>query len=204
MAAGPYKHGWTEAKPKHLAMIGGEPLILRTLRQLRERGYDENVTVVTHNDAIKVAVPRWFHPTAHTWWSETLLSTQELWEERTITMNADTIFSPLMIDRILSDPGPLAFHGGSWVHKEAMIFTAEEQERIIEAAKRATIAGYEHDWRAMHWTFYCMVTGLPIKENQYNAEFHHITSDYTFDVDSMSKYQKFLAEHKWARNEELQ
>lgn len=202
MAAGPYKHGWTEDAPKQMALIASEPLILRTLRQLGERGYDENVIVVTHNDAIKAAVPRWFHPEAHTWWSETLLSTRELWEERTITMNADTVFAPQIIDCILADPGPFMFHGNDRIHKEAMIFTATEQERVIAASAAATEAGHRDGFRVMHWTFFCMMTGLPLEnlsENKYSPECQRITSGYTFDIDSTSKYRRFLAKHEWAR-----
>ena len=196
LAAGPYRHGWTEKAPKHLALIAGEPLILRTLRQLKKRGHDENVIVVTHNKAIQAVVPRYFDPPLHAEWSETLLATRELWQERTITFNGDTIFSPLIMDKILASQDSIMFYGRDWVHKEAMVFTSEKQKAVVEAAL-ATIAA-----KVGFNLFYCMMCGLKFLEMKraWCKEYHQVTHDYTFDIDSPERYKQFLSKHKWARN----
>jgi len=195
MAAGPYRHGWTEDSPKHLAQISGEPLILRTLRQLKERGYDDEVFVVTYNKAIQAVAPRYFDPPQHNEWFDTLLSTRDLWQERTITLNGDTVFSPLIIDTILSSQSDIMFYGRDWVHKEAMVFTSKKQDAVIEAALASIRAGIGFN------LFYCMMCGLDIAKARraFNKEFHQVTHDYTFDMDSHKKYGAFLAKHKWAR-----
>ena len=220
LAAGPALRGWTEEAPKQLALIAGEPLILRTLRQLKERGYDEEVIVVTHNKAIQAAVPRYFEPANYYWRSETRLSTQELWAERTIMLHGDTIFSPKAVDAIVAEQSPLMFIGiADKVHAEAFVFTAEGQDRVRAAAQAATEMAYAgaeapllgelglttpylQGERHMHWAFYRALSGLPLQNltrRVFTPEIHRILlSDYTRDIDSPKQHAQFCANHKGA------
>ena len=91
LAAGPTWRGWTKEAPKQLSLIEGKPLLVRTLDQLKERGYDENVTVITNNKAIQDVVPRYFVPSMNRFWHETFLHRRELWGDRTIILNGDVI-----------------------------------------------------------------------------------------------------------------
>ena len=219
LAAGPAWRGWTEETPKQLALIAGEPLILRTIRQLKEHGYDEEVTVITRNKAIQAAVPRYFEPAYYYWRTETLLSTQQLWAERTIILHGDVIFSPENIDPIVAEQGPLMFIGiDDKLHAEALVFTAEARHTVRAAAKAGTDRAYageagpkpENVWQNtprrwghqyMHWWFYYTLSGLPpVLAFHFNPKIHRvIESDYTFDIDTPEKYRLFLLKHKWAR-----
>jgi len=216
LAAGPMWRGWTEEAPKQLAPIAGEPLILRTIRQLKERGYDDNVTVITLNKAIQAVVPRYFEPAKNYWRWETLASTKELWEERTIILHGDTIFSPKAMDTIVDTRAPFMFIGiANKLHAEAYVFT--DQDLVLRAANAAIEAAYAGEagpkpknvsqntprrWGHQfgHWWFYYTLCGLPpVLAAHFNPEIHRaIKGDYTFDIDSPTKYANFLRRNKWA------
>ena len=216
LAAGCNWRGWTDETPKQLALIAGEPLILRTLRQLKERGYDEEVVVVTHNKAIQAVVPRYFEPGVYYWRSETLVSTKELWDERTIVVHGDTVFSSAAMDLIVATQEPFMFIGiGNKVNAEAYVFT--DQDLVLKAAKVAIAAAYAgeagpkpknvgqntpYQWghQYEHWWFYHTLSGLsPALTYLFNPKIHRIIkNDSTLDVDSRHRYRVFLSKHKWA------
>lgn len=216
LAAGPAWRGWTEKTPKQLALIAGEPLILRTLRQLKERGH-EDVIVVTRNKAIQAAVPRYFEPSTFYWRTETLAATKELWEERVIILHGDVVFSERAMDAIVASQEPFTFIGiGTQLHAEAFVFT--DHVLVLKAAKAATEAAYAGEagpkprgvrqntprrWgcQYMHWWFYCTLSGIPpVLAFHFDPKIHRIIEDdYTFDVDTPETYKLFLSEHRWAR-----
>ena len=220
LAAGPAWRGWTVETPKQLALIAGEPVILRTIRQLKERG-QEHVIAVTHNKAIQAVVPRYFKPAKFYWRTETLLSTQELWDERTIVLHGDTIYSPKIMDAIVATQEPFMFIGiGNKLHVEAYAFT--DQDLVLRAANMATDAAYVCEAGPapeyliaegltpkqcagfyMVWTFYRALSGLPPVEMPwlaFNPKIHRIVkNDYTFDIDTPQRYKQFFSKHKWAR-----
>ena len=223
LAAGPARKGWTNANPKQLAYVQGKPLIVRTIDQLNKRGYTNDVVVVTKYKRIKEVSPRYFIPAKNYWRTETILSTQELWDERTIIIHGDTIFSDVAMDAIVAEPGPLMFIGiDDMLHAEAFIFTAEAQAKVKRAAKVASKmaymgkaaplspkyprldSGYQQGCFFMHWAFYRELSGWPIEdlyENAYNPLIHKMIShDYTCDIDTPEQHAQFLARHKWARS----
>jgi len=221
LAAGPASRGWTEENPKQLAIIEGKPLIVRTLDQLKERGYDDNVMVVTRSKVIQAIVPRYFEPAVNIWRSQTILSAQELWADRTVIIHGDTIFSDAAMDFIIAEQGPLALISvGDKVHTEAWVFTKEVRGHVIESLKvagqvaikentaplskrRKFLNGYHQAVVRMHWAFYRALSGLPIENldsRVFNPDIHRVLkSDYTCDLDSPGYYVKFIKRHKWAR-----
>ena len=219
MAAGPVRNGWSEERPKHLASIEGKPLICYTVEQLNAHGFD-NVVVVTHNTAVKEVVPCFFDPAEKQWWTETLLSTRELWDEWTAVVNADTIYSDAAMDMLATEEGPVAFIGDR-VHNEILVFTSKMQAYVANAATVATKEAerrkaeeltkrfkdsYSQGRHTMHFAFYRAIAGLPLEdlENRiYSPLVHRLLPprDYTCDIDKTATYRKFLAKHKWARRE---
>jgi len=216
MAAGPVRNGWTDDEPKHLAPIAGKPLICYTFDQLTERGL--YVIVVTKNEAVKAAVPNYFEPTTNYWWTETLLSTLELWEEWTAIINADTVYSNDVMDMLVEEPGPVAFIGDR-VHNEILVFTEEMQSHVVNAAEVAIAEAerrkaekltkrfkdsYSQGRHTMHFAFYRAIAGLPLvnlEDRVYSPGIHRLlpARDYTCDIDKVEQYRKFLAKHAWAR-----
>jgi len=207
LAAGPAWRGWTEKAPKQLALIAGEPLILRTLRQLKAHGHDANAVVVTHIQAIQVVVPRYFAPAAHRFWHETLTSTRALWEDRTIVLNGDTIYSDEALRAILVNQPGIMFYGqpkGNMTHLDALSFDAAENERIAKAAQRATKAAAQKRGPRINtmWGLYHVLFDLSLRARHapVGAFRAHPAGDYTCDFDKPESHAQFCAEYKWARN----
>lgn len=206
LAAGDQRDDWTEDTPCQLALVAGEPLILRTLRQLEERGYDENVITVTHNEAIKAAVPQYRTPRFRRWWAETLLATHKSWAERTIVLNGDVIFSPVVLDAALADDGPIGFHGSPG-EVYAVVFTAEIHDHIRAALTLAIVDAPKsipvRRGRGLVWQFYRAFNGFDLHKHKHNMTIYRLApeDDYTYDIDrSVKKYQGFLARYEWARS----
>ena len=217
MAAGPYKYGWTEKSPKHLALVEGKPLIVRTLDQLSKRGLD-NATVITRNKNVQNVVRNYFEPSSNYWWTQTLMSTQELWSDWTAIVNGDTIYSDIAMDMLAAEQGPLMFIGDS-IHNEILVFTADMNSRIIAAAETASeyayrreaeplssrfALNYDQGRHTMHFVFYRSIAGLPLEnleDHIYEEKIHKLLpiKDYTHDIDRVQQYNRFLEKHTWSR-----
>lgn len=101
--------GWKHATCRHLVDIGGEPLLVRTLRQLAELGHD--ATVVTNKPEIRAAIPNCFVPEDHTWLVSTILSARELWDDKTIVLMGDAVWDLRTLDAIMSHEEFPVFYG---------------------------------------------------------------------------------------------
>lgn len=184
-----------------MAMIAGEPLIVRTLGQLRERGHDENAVVVTHNDAIKTAVPRWFEPEKRRWWPETLLNTRALWQKRNIVLNGDVIFTSHVLGKILDDMASPAFHGQP---KEAFSFSFSNKitDRVVTALEVAIEDAKKGGGMAgLIWPFEHALCGLRMRSRQHDSNVYRIYPQPgpVCDIDKYQQYKAYLQKNKWAR-----
>lgn len=133
--------------PKQLAPVGsgGEPLLGRTLRILRDAGARE-VHVLTHNPAIAAAVrgASVAAPPVRTYLADTLRSTRNLWGKRTLILLGDGYLSETTIRRMASPGRPLEFFGvmadspqvserGGRPELFALRFDAGEADRVYRA-----------------------------------------------------------------------
>lgn len=95
---------------RHLLDINGEPLLLRTLRQLEELGYD--ATVITEKPEVWEVIPdHCYKPANHRWIVSTMLSTRELWREKTIILMGDVVWDLYVLGLILGFQKLPAFFG---------------------------------------------------------------------------------------------
>ncbi len=205
LASGDPRRDWTLESPCQLAPVEGKPLILRTISQLAMWDHDENVTVVTHKESIKAVVPRVFVPDPRFYWVETVLSTSPLWTNRTIILHGDVIFSPTILNSILSDTAPIAFYGSMG---EAFGFTFTS---ALHADIRVALTVAIHDapldlpmrkGRGLVWQFYRAYNGTHLHKHVHNWNVYRLVpkDDYTCDIDhSIKKHTAFLEEHAWAR-----
>ena len=211
LAAGRNWRGWTDRGPKQLALVEGEQLILRTIRQLKGHRYDKEVVVVTHNKAVQAAVPRYFEPAKYYWRWETLISTQVLWAERTIILHGDTIFSPEAMDAIVAIQEPFMFIGcGNTLYAEAYVFT--DHDLVLKAANAAIDAAYKgqagtqpaevtqtqpYQWGHQYghwWFYYTLANRSPKLAKCYDEKIHlRMEGDYTFDIDTPKTYKKIIS-----------
>lgn len=199
LAAGKDKHPWTSQAPRQLSKIAGEPLILRTLRQLEERGL--KAWVVTHKEALQKVVPRYFIPPKHRFGVETFLSTESLWMDKTIVLPSDVIFSDNLLDRILADQDPMSVYGGQ--HELfAVLFVREVIDQVVRALNVA-IADCEAGGQGWWWGFYRALYGSDLHQRTARDKgIFKWVRDYTNDLDSMKKYHWFLERYAWARKEQ--
>ena len=205
LASGEPRRDWTNENPCQMAMVEGEPLILRTLSQLKTWGHDQNVFTVTHKEPIKAVVPRYFAPEPRFYWAETVLSTHTLWTERTIILHGDVIFSPAVLESILTEKAPIAFHGAMG-EAFGITFTTEAHARIwcalADAIEDAPKDIPNRKGRGLVWQFYRAFNGTHLHKHVHNWDIYRLTpeDDYTCDIDhSIKKHTEFLEKHAWAR-----
>lgn len=192
MASGPDRKGWTIENPKHTANINGEPLMLRTIRQLRGRGHDP--IVMTDKPAVRKLLPDAELPQDTSNCARSLLSTRPYWQIRTVVLAGDTVFSGATLDMIFADDEPLSVVGSS-DEIFAIIFNESEQQRVVTAARDAAVrieAGAQNHL----WTFYRILCNFDnvTKHRLDDVIYRKIPkSDYTDDIDSQGKYKAVLA-----------
>ena len=206
LASGDPRRDWTDENPCQLAPIAGQPLLLYTLAQLKSRGHDTNVTVVTHSMTIATVVPQYFYPEVHFYWAETVLSTRLIWTERTIILHGDVIFSPTVLDSILAEKASIAFHG-SMGEAFGIVFTTESHARIrialADAIEDAPKDLPMRKGRGLVWQFYRAFNGTHLHKHVHNWDIYRLApkDDYTCDIDhSIKKHTAFLENHPWARS----
>ncbi len=100
--------GWNT--PKQLVDINGEAALERTIRQLKANGITET-TVVAHDKRLARPGIHFFTPERHRWLAETLLSTHELWEARTLILLGDVVFSETAITTMVNATASPLFMG---------------------------------------------------------------------------------------------
>ena len=206
LASGEPRRDWTNENPCQMAMVEGQPLILRTLSQLKERGHDWRVTVVTHKPAIMSIIQHYFIPSPRFYWAETVLSTRILWTDRTIILHGDVIFSPAVLDAILADTAPIAFHGAMG-EAFGITFTTEHHHRILTALEDAKEDAPKdlpmRKGRGLVWQFYRAFNGTHLHKHVHNWDIYRLApkDDYTCDIDhSIKKHTEFLEKYAWARS----
>lgn len=201
MAAGEVGR-WKGASPKELVPIAGEPLVVRTIRQLGERGEGRPV-VVTHKPEIQRLVHRFFIPHARRWWPETLLSTKELWRGCVVILQGDVVYSDRVLDMVLAERGLRVFGTlyGKW-ETFALTFGSEHPDRIEKAACEVIRHG-EGGRRALLWEVYRALCGIPLsalrtfEKTVWKDVKEGALEEWTNDFDTVEGYHKFLEEQPW-------
>jgi hypothetical protein len=199
MAAGDNTR-WNGRIPKQLAEIGGQPLIQRTYRQASL--YRGSPIIVTHNPAIKALELNCFEPQFRRWIVETLLSTRQLWQERTAVLLGDVIYSDYTMRLLLANRDPLAVYGFKW-EIVGLSFDSEAWGDVILALENAK-HNAEKGGRGKLWEFYRSYCHIPLEATDYvECSVFNEVEDYTNDIDSMQEYWLFLQNNPWAGKKEM-
>jgi len=170
LAATPEPSSWNSDTPRHLLNIGGEPLILRTIRQLDEMGY--KATVVTDKPEVKEIVPRWQDPRNHRWIVSTILSSRSLWKDRTVILPGDVVWDIYILGFVLGCNEYPQFYGDA---KEIHAVTfRQEHFTQVESALTETEIIFDQDggWCWL-WHFYRVLTGRDIYDDDMYGEWKH-------------------------------
>jgi len=201
LAAGEQKR-WAEdsAEPKQLADIGGESLILRIIRQVKER--DELPIVVTHDYAITRATVESAiisQPGKYCRWVvETVLSTLMLWgdsDEPVVVLFGDVIFSKVTMDLILGETETLPKFYGNGCELFAVRFCPDDLLcLLVKHLGMARHGGYKEIGR--FWNVYRALIGVELDKHVIhdNPPYFAMIEDWTNDIDNMGEYVTFQRE----------
>lgn len=199
MASHPGKK-WKGKTPQHLVMVGGEKLLLRTIRQLGKWGVSP--TVITHLSHIQEVVPKFFVPEKRRWYTETLLHTREIWYEKVVVLQGDVVYSNAVMRGILYGEYPLCLYRFSSVREgvHGFVFHESHFESVV-AALEAITANAKAD--PQHYTGNQGFLSRYLNEQMPGEVYEVILPrDYTRDFDHRQDYKTFLTENPWARSRE--
>ena len=137
--------------PKQLVEIGGEAVLDRTIRQLKNNGITA-ITIVAHDERLARPGMHFFSPERHRWLAETLLSTRELWKAHTLVLLGDVVFSetaitamvkpttsPLFIGR----PGANNYTMCPWSELFGVTFNEADYTHMATLTKKGIAHGLE-------------------------------------------------------------
>lgn len=184
---------WGRSLPKQLVPVCGEPLLHRTINQLRAR--DVEPTVVTHDKRLN-GLWETFNPQERGCLCETINSSSALWKARTIVLLGDVCFSPWALDTILNNRDPIRVFGRKELHYRlsgryyelfAMSFDFAVWSQLIGTLRSAidnTRFGRLRD-------FYELWCGLPLGEYKHEDRVFYPIEDWTEDFDAYEDYVQF-------------
>lgn len=200
---------WKAPCLKQLVPIQGEPLIVRTIRQLENRGVAH--VVITHEPDIKEAVEglsEVYYSPPSTMWPNTFLDSESLWKGRILPFHADVVWDPKALDTVLDSTG-LCFFGtrkGPW-ENFAIAFDPVHYERMKVAAQKALDVCVPIGHRCGTWETYRALVGIPITAiRKFESRVWHEVkqsqwSDYTYDFDLLKRWHEWLRANPWAKEE---
>lgn len=199
--------------PKHFAPLGGEPILYRTVRLIREHIPDAKIHVVARDGDDRYRVPGttlyvpkldWEHNRD----ADKFLSSQDLWsrQHRTIVFYGDVYFTDAAMKAISAHQvrewtlfarfGPSHLTGTRWGECFAQSFWPEHLDRhlaALERIARLSRQGVLH--RCGGWESYRAILGTPDREmhlHRRGGHFYEI-DDMTDDLDFPEDYDRLAA-----------
>lgn len=184
--------------PKQLVLIDSEPLIVRTQRQLQERGQES--FVITHHPEIALVSTNVFKPAQHRWTLETMLSTSPLWQEKRINiLLGDVIYSKALMDKLVNCQAPIQFfhtlQRASSDEILAISFDQSQAESILKSLKQCLRKAAKGHHGGTLWYLYRHLNNLTYyKHLVLNHDMIVEVLDYSLDFDYPQHYEIFLKE----------
>lgn len=174
---------WKATQLKQLSLIGKVPLIQKTLSQLK----NEAVIATIHPQLMNY--PH-IVPSKHRWTTETLISTMDVWKNRTIILLGDVLYSDNDLKTILEFKGDYAFFG-SFSQGEifAFSFSTLMSKKVVFHLNRVI---FHAQWggRGKLWELYRSLVGLPLHWHRRHGHFINMTQ--STDFDTYDEYQNFI------------
>jgi len=179
--------------PKQLLEFGPETLLGRTVRLLRENEL-RDIDVVSHDSRLQVDGCGFFRPLAYGSALETFLSTQTLWQDRTIVLHGDVFFTEKAMRTVAQCDAELRMFGrlgenaltlGPWSELFAFSFSSGSADMIADHAKKAIELGGVRIWH-----LYRSMAGFAPEEHKIEERYFHTIMDFTDDFDTPEKYLK--------------
>lgn len=177
---------------KQLLPIGDTTILGRMLAQLEQRGIPADV--VTHREEIALWLNKSSHnPVIRDTLCDTLLSTVWLWEDRTIVLLGDVVYSSAVMDEIVNCDDSIRVFGTTW-EIFAVVFTKKNHSSIVNTLRRASTHR-----RGKLRCFYRAYCGFDLdcqeKESKpLEDKVFYYTRDWTRDIDSPYEYDRLMTE----------
>lgn len=181
---------WKSASPKQLVDIHGEPLIERTLRQLRAL----NVTplISTSENDFKFYRDRCAVLHSKQTKCHSLLANLTPGQDTHIAvLCGDVVWSDGAINRIVNDHEKVNVFG-SFFQSEiwGFSFQAAAWNRVSQCLTQASHAG------GRLWNFYRALIGVPLDKHMLDAKLWcDITDGFTTDFDFQEQYERWVEKH---------
>lgn len=176
---------------KQTLQIDGEPLIERTIKQVRNLYQCEPWICVRSGQPFGLNM-RYFYPDSYQYIFDTLASTSGQWGHTNIVLLGDVYYSENALMTIKT--GAENFYG-DYNEIYAVKFQRGEIVRLsraISAARQDTQQG----GTGKLWNVYRAWVGLPIREHRITENFNQLPdSDDTQDFDTIEDYQAFALKH---------
>jgi hypothetical protein len=198
---------WGEylGRPKQLIVIDNESLLDRMARLLRDHGVTD-IDIVSNDDRLRIAGCGFFRPTRYRWTVQTLLSTRELWRERTLVLLGDVYYSEAAIRTIIRFKGNLRVFGrpgrSSFTHKRREIFALSFDSSCTSDVVQSASVVLEHAMAGgmgKLTQLYRSLVGFPLERyDKYEREVFLTINDLTDDFDHPKQYDRFLRRYRWA------
>lgn len=194
LAAGSQKR-WQKGNPeypiKQLVPIDGEPLLDRTIRQLKERGYDARV--ITHRK--ELMRDNYIHPVDNSYTVTSIMSAVSHSGKKNLVLLGDVYFTEEAMDTCLNLSGKIRFAGGGdeifAVYWEDDAFILKHLSKAIGyAQKKGRIAP------GRLWSLYRSVIGVPMREHKHDERFYVMIKDGSTDFDEWKEYTRWLKENE--------
>jgi len=189
--------------PKQLLTIGGEYLIERTVHMVNERGYIP--VVVTHNPLIRSALEdvavevEFLNPVGRRWLIESLQSTHQYWHAQNVVLWSDVIYSPAVLDAMLTDDSSIKFYG-KWGDGCGLVWRKDDP-RIVDGIAAVIAHAEANDPRidkysvGRSWELYRWYQGwsldVHVGPNEHNEYYYRVPDDdYTCDIDKPADWHE--------------
>jgi choline kinase len=176
---------------KQLLPIGDTTVLGRMLSQMKRN--DIRTIVVTHKSAISEHHHRVHSPKNHNTICDTLLSTSHLWDDRTIVLLGDVVYSKNTMSNIVGCSDDIRVFGNTWE-----IFSVVFKKKNHGKVKAALRKGRTHRLGKLRY-FYHAYCGFEMGCQEVEAEpleddvFFYV-KDWTRDIDTPYKYDRLMIE----------
>lgn len=183
-------HGYL-GHSKHEIEFGGETLIERTVRLIRENDANARIIVTSHDEKLSTGGAERYEPKNNV--LEIDRFTVELIGDDVCFLYGDVLYSEEAMHRICSDDGdaPILFFGSEKSICAVLIRSGDEFLRCFTAVRRLFTDGCISECKG--WQVYRYYVGLPLDGRQIGESFVFVP-DSTRDFNAPEDYDGFLAE----------
>lgn len=179
---------------KQLLPIGTTTILQRIVNQTKHHCCCPTV-IAKDNEIIAAAMSygaKVYLPTESAATCETMLSTWELWNDRTVILLGDVVYSDDTINKIFSYSGEFTVFGNTW----ELFAVSFSREKMRDVCKSLDVASHYKlgKLRYMYKDYVGLSLNSKEKEGSAPGPFFVYIKDWTMDVDMQDEYDNLMRE----------